>query len=385
MPISDEKIQNNNLKDNYNYPFQEPNFNIVKNIKKEYVVLLFVLIAFFIPFSESKKAFLWSDQRNQGKINPLASFVNIYAVQSENIKNNSDLEILSREENYFWSKIKNFPIVESPLITFNKESAIEETSSLKQTEAQDKPSEKEIPYVVENNTDTSAGNLAFSTISAPYNFLLIGDSFMGVYAAVGDLLEKSLLGYKDVKVNRFGKVSSGLSRPDFFDWNEKIKELIKLYNPNIIIIMMGTNDVQSLTVVNEKNQKKYLIFGSDKWQEEYDKRVQDFMKIITDKKITVFWVGLPIMREKNFSDNIKLINSIYEKEVNNFENSYFISTWELLCDKKGNYAAFLADKNGQNKATRVSDGIHLTFFAGKIATEQIIGQIQSKIILKSIK
>jgi hypothetical protein len=145
---------------------------------------------------------------------------------------------------------------------------------------------------------------------------------------------------------------------------------------------MGTNDAQPLAVLDKNNQKKYLAYGSNQWQEEYGRRVNNFLKIFTDKKITVFWIGLPIMRDKNFSEKMKLIDSIYEKQTSNFENSYFVSTWELLSDGEGNYAASLPDKNGQLRATRVSDGIHLTFFAGNIVVGYFLQQLKLKIPLE---
>jgi len=349
-------------------------------ISPKHIVALFILMAVLLPFSESGRVLLWNQQADQNHFNPFNLMVNVYAVHSEKIKNEFNIEGFFQQEALLWLNVKNFPIVKSPIITFNNDHDEKIIPEL----------DPEIIHVEnqivdeENNITAQQEGKDFSVISPPYNFLLIGDSFMGVYSGVGDILEKALLGYEAVSVNRFGKVSSGLSRPDFFDWNQKIQELTELYDPNIVIIMMGNNDAQSLTVVDENDTRKYFIFGKDGWEEEYGKRVNDFLKIMEEKEIVVFWVGLPIMREKNFSDKMKLINSIYEAECNKFKNSHFISTWFLLADEEGNYAAFLQDEKGLNRATRASDGIHVTFFSGRIITKNILEQIESKIPLELI-
>ena len=355
-----------------------PDDKKANRISSKHVILLFVLMAFLLPFSESGRVLLWNQQAVRLRSNPFSFMVNVYAAQSENVKKNLNVESFFQKEANLWLKVKNFPIVNSPKIKFNHDEI-----SLPGLEPEVVFVEEE-PIDKKDNVIDESGGEDVPVVSPPYDFLLIGDSFMGVHSGVGDVLEKSLLSYKNVSVNRFGKVSSGLSRPDFFDWNQKIKELTGIYNSNIVIIMMGNNDAQPLAVVDENNKKKYLSFGKDEWKEEYGKRVGDFLRIMDEKKIVVFWVGLPIMREKNFSDKMKLINSIYEAESDKFKNSHFICTWSLLSDGEGNYAAFLQDEKGLNRATRAFDGIHVTFFSGKIITENILEKVESEIALEPI-
>ncbi|MDD5146708.1 MAG: DUF459 domain-containing protein [Candidatus Pacebacteria bacterium] len=222
-----------------------------------------------------------------------------------------------------------------------------------------------------------------TNITAPLRFLLVGDSFVATSSPVGELLKKSLLSYSGVQVYRLGKVSSGLARPDFFDWNTKAKELVNLFQPNVVVIMLGANDDQPLKVMNEQGQKRYLKFGTAQWREEYGRRVANFIKIFQDHEATVFWVGLPIMRDQDRAERMKVINSVCQKQIKGLENSYFIATWELLCNKKGGYAAFLPNQKGQYQATHASDGIHLSFFSGSILVKQILGQVDALLALNN--
>jgi hypothetical protein len=147
--------------------------------------------------------------------------------------------------------------------------------------------------------------------------------------------------------------------------------------------MLGANDDQPLKVMDEQGQKRYLKFGTTKWREEYGKRVANFIKIFQDQKATVFWIGLPIMRDKDRAARMKIINSVCEKQVKGSESAYFISTWELLCNEKGGYAAFLPNQKGKYQATHASDGIHLSFFSGSILVKQILGQADALLALNN--
>jgi hypothetical protein len=209
--------------------------------------------------------------------------------------------------------------------------------------------------------------------SPPYKILIVGDSFIAVSGGVGEVLEKELLNYKDLTVTRVGKVSSGLSRPDYFNWPSGVNSLVQQYKPNIVVTMIGSNDAQSITTVNGGLLVNY---GSKNWNEEYAKRVSDFLNIFAENNITVFWIGLPIMRNETYSTRMQNLNLIYATEIKKYENYYFIPTTNLLADKNGNYTAYLPDENGKYRLIRQSDGIHLTYFGGQIVIEEIIKKMK---------
>ena len=203
--------------------------------------------------------------------------------------------------------------------------------------------------------------------------LIVGDSFMAVGGGLGDVVEKGVLNYGNIKVNRYGVVSSGLSRPDYFDWDSKIRELISKYKPNIAIVMFGANDNQSLTDANGNIIAKY---GGQDWQKRYAKRVSDMLGVFKENNITVFWVGLPVMRNKGFSEDVENLNLIYQNECQQYQNAHFISTWKTLADNKGNYSAYLKDKQGNDELARIRDGVHLTYFGGALVTDEILKEMQ---------
>ena len=319
--------------------------------KKAIFILIFIILT--VPFYESKRAVIWETQRPKQQNEIFSSIILAYAEKSEEIKEKYGLKDFFEKEHLFWLKIKKSPLIFGEKIISEKE---EKTPEKKMIE------EKKI----------EESEIKIEKIESPYRILILGDSFIAVYGGVGDPLERELLNYKDVEVFRLGRVSSGLSRPDYFNWNLTAKELISQYKPNVAIVMLGSNDAQALTTSEGKVVVNFVKFGKEEWIKEYQNRVLELLKIFKENDIFVFWIGFPIMRDSKYSEKINILNKIYQAEVLNHKNAKFISTWELLADEKGNYTAYLLDEKGKQKLVRVSDGIHLTFFGGKILVKEVV-------------
>lgn len=325
-------------------------------------ISIFILILLFIPFYESKRVIIWETQTKAQKENFFRPLLLNYSLFSESLKEKFGLENFFEKEHFFWLRLKKSPII------FQETKIQQEKVEEKEIEKVEKEEEKEKSLLIES----------------PYRILIIGDSFIAVYGGVGDPLERELLKFKDVKVYRLGRVASGLSRPDYFNWELTAKELIDQQNPNIAIVMLGLNDAQALTTPEGKVVVNYVKFGKEEWKKEYGKRVENLLNIFKENKILVFWIGLPIMKNKSFSDKIEILNSIYEEVTKNYENAYFIPTQNLLADENGNYTAYLKEKDGKNRLVRSGDGIHLTYFGGEIVVQEIIEEMQKVIKLELI-
>jgi len=329
-------------------------------------ILLFILITLILPFYDSKRVIMWETQGAFQEENVFHSLILLYAKESEKLKKEVGLDVFFEKESSFWKAFKEPPLVFQPTITESAEKIkLEETpEEIVRKEEEKKIEEKEIlTQKIEEKIKLPP------KYYASYRFLIIGDSFIAVRGGMGEILEGELLNYKDVTIKRVGVVSSGLSRPDYFNWEVKAIGLISQYKPNIVLVMLSSNDAQSITT-----SKGDLItyFGSPNWNEEYAKRVSSLLDIFEKNNITTFWIGFPIMKNKAYSERIKNLNSIYEKECQKRKNAYFFSTRELLADEKGNYLSSLPDEKGISRALRQSDGIHLTYFGGKMVVNEFL-------------
>ena len=97
---------------------------------------------------------------------------------------------------------------------------------------------------------------------------IAGDSMMGLPGmALTNLSNKTKL----IKPLLDYHISTGLVRPDFFNWPAQLQSQVKAFDPGAVAVMFGANDNQPLqTASGEIHQ-----FGSDGWKKEYRKRVED--------------------------------------------------------------------------------------------------------------
>jgi len=307
------------------------------------VIIILLLVLSFVFFYESKRIEAFAINMENGVLRSLALSLT-YA--SQNLKSDLGLNPYFEAEERFWQRIKNSPKI------FNAQAPVQINN--------------EVPLVNEN-----------IEILPPYNFLLIGDSFMA--EAFGPALEKELILYKNVLVFRKGVYSTGLSRPDYFDWEKEVKDLILQKKPNLAVVMFGANDGQDI-----RTQNIIIRYGQEEWNINYGQKVSAFLKILNDNNIFVFWIGNPIARSSYYSSKMANLNSIYEAECQKSVNCRYVSTWSLLTDSQGKYSAYLPDQNNKNRLARANDGIHTTSFGSQILVKEVIRKIKEKIGLEKL-
>ena len=194
------------------------------------------------------------------------------------------------------------------------------------------------------------------TAAKPLRLYIAGDSMDQVFgSSLVNLSEATGL----VKAKNDYKVSSGLSRPDFFDWPQRLVDQIVDYRPDAVAVLFGANDGQDVYY-----EGKVLKVGTKAWQEVYARRVGEAMDILTKGGRRVYWVGNPIMKDFGYRERIAMMNHIYEAEANKHPGVTFVSTWKLMSDDKGSYNEYLKGAGGDSILMRAPDGIHLTRSGG---------------------
>jgi hypothetical protein len=206
------------------------------------------------------------------------------------------------------------------------------------------------------STSTTVPARRVPTASNPLRLLIAGDSMT---EAFGPELEAAAEATGVVSVERALRYSSGLTRPDFFDWPAQLASLLAEHDPEAVVVMMGANDAQGI-----RTPAGTADFGTEAWIAEYRSRVAAVMAMLDDGSRTVYWVGLPVMRPSGYDDRMRLISTIYEEEAAGRPGVRFVATRELFSDG-GSYAAYLPGSDGQPVLVRRDDGIHLTAAGGR--------------------
>lgn len=205
------------------------------------------------------------------------------------------------------------------------------------------------------------------TIDDPLRVLVVGDSTL-------DTVGTSMLRHLSATEVADGlvdfRVSSGLSRPDFFDWPGHLRAVRPEVDPEVVVIMVGANDAQPFVVGSEVES-----FGTEAWIETYRSRVRSLLEELTAEGDWVIWIGQPIMRGADFDAKMTQLNQIYREETARHPTALYIDTRTVMSSGDGTYAAYLVDDNGDRIQVRKSDGIHLTTAGGDHLSPLIIAAI----------
>jgi uncharacterized protein len=146
------------------------------------------------------------------------------------------------------------------------------------------------------------------------------------------------------KVTALGKSSSGLVRPDFFNWPVQLKKALTNFRPQAVIFMVGTNDGQGMRV-----GAATYAFGTAAWKKEYTKRVKTMMGTMRSAGVKyVYWIGMPIMKSAAFGRKMAILNAIFRSQAGSHPGVTYVDAWKLFSNSKKSYVA----------KWRSADGMH---------------------------
>lgn len=166
------------------------------------------------------------------------------------------------------------------------------------------------------------------------------------------------------------RVSSGLARPDYFDWETFLALFTLAQTPDAVVISIGANDAQGVT----DPQGNVHLFGTPEWRIEYRRRVDKAMKLFTDAGIEVYWMAQPIAEDPEYSGWMRAINSVYREAALANPHAHYQDAWSWLSDRNGKYAAVL-----DGVEVRKEDGIHLSYAGGSRVAKRVVGSVKAHI------
>jgi hypothetical protein len=180
--------------------------------------------------------------------------------------------------------------------------------------------------------------------------VVVGDSLA---AGLGVYLEREFRPAL-VRVSKQGRISTGLSRLDYFDWLGAMQQIERQYRPDLVVVMIGDNDNQSL---QSPDGQTVADIGSFDWPKAYEDRVEEFTRTAVDGGTHVAWVGLPIVDKKDRWPVMMRQNDIFERVADRTPNAVYVDTWDRFANADGDYTPFYHD-NGRVELIRATDGFH---------------------------
>src|SRR4051794_29001707 len=217
-----------------------------------------------------------------------------------------------------------------------------------------------------------AADVGVPSADNPVKMYIAGDSDAGTFGPYLQTLMKKT-GMVDVTLDY--KVSSGLSRPDFFDWPARFAEELPKVNPGIVVITFGGNDAQGLSDRSGNFVVSQPKGGDDPdtaWRQEYANRVGQVMDTLTQGGRTLIWVGIPNDDNPEVTNRMAVQDQVVREQVAAHPGVVFVDTWQIFSGRNGGWADFVIDpRDGQGKPVRAGDGFHLNTEGAEILALKI--------------
>ncbi|HVF05588.1 MAG TPA: hypothetical protein VNA20_12175 [Frankiaceae bacterium] len=153
--------------------------------------------------------------------------------------------------------------------------------------------------------------------------------------------------------------SSGLSRPDFFDWHAAAGSYT---GSGAVVVFVGANDCQPIRL---GGTGRWVTLGSVAWIGEYRRRAAEVMRAYGAGGRSVYWVGLPIVRKPDIAACYRDVNAATAGAATDVAGVTWVDSWSVYAVD----GAYSVEVGGV--VARQDDGIHLTFEGTRLLTRKV--------------
>lgn len=182
-----------------------------------------------------------------------------------------------------------------------------------------------------------------------YRILVVGDGLAG---GLGAGLTRMAEGDPNFEIiNRFNE-SSGLSRPEVYDWPNAISKILLDRPVDAIVVLVGVNDRQDIRSGNFR-----YPFRSPDWVKGYESNIGRLLDVAKASSAQVFWVSIPPMGDPVFDGDMRYLSDIHAKRVTAGGATY-LDVRAAFLDAAGQYVDKGPDETGIERKLRSRDGVN---------------------------
>ncbi len=169
------------------------------------------------------------------------------------------------------------------------------------------------------------------------------------------------------------QISTGLARPDYFDWPAHFTDLAAAESrPEAFIFMVGGNDDQAMRL-----QNAVLDPATPEWQEEYRRRVGLLMDVVAYPDAQLLWILLPPMQDARRETITQQINEVVRSQASLRPWVSVVELQDLLSNGDGHYAQFVDGPQGGQQLARQNDGVHITEVGSRWVAERVWDELST--------
>ena len=213
------------------------------------------------------------------------------------------------------------------------------------------------------------------TAASPLRLWVGGDSLAaGPSWAVFELAQATGV----IKTLAEYQVGTGLNRDEFWDWPKHMDAVVRARDPQVSVFMVGANDDQPITADGQAYAPP-----DPKFIEEYRRRVDELMTTLTADGRRLIWIGMPPMREGDYSSAMGLINQVMAEEASKHPRVVYVDTYAMFSEPGavGTYAQSIPDESGQLVDMRLDDGIHLNVAGSQFLARAVMAEVGKLVTL----
>jgi uncharacterized protein len=207
------------------------------------------------------------------------------------------------------------------------------------------------PLIGSEATQPETQIVASAPIDGINRILVIGDSMAG---GLGAGMVRMAAGDANIQVvSRFNE-SSGITRPDVYDWAAALPKIIEGKNFTSVIVLMGLNDRQDARTASGR-----FALNTPEWTAAYQANTDLILESLKSQNVKIYWLGEPPMGDATFDAEMKMVSELQKTRVE-AKGAVFVDTRPLLLSPEGAYVDFGPDDTGEMRKLRQKDGV--TFF-----------------------
>jgi uncharacterized protein len=169
-----------------------------------------------------------------------------------------------------------------------------------------------------------------------------------------------------------GRISTGLTRPDVFNWFDEIRKRVREEKPDVVILCFGGNDDKAY-MTGLPDGVTIGEFGDEAWLREYRRRVGGLTNIINQGGAHAIWIGLPLTDDADQTRRFDVINGVLASEaLRRPRTMTYLDTYRLFAGPHADYAQYLPDAHGNLAKVRADDGVHFERPGGEIIAREVL-------------
>lgn len=200
--------------------------------------------------------------------------------------------------------------------------------------------------------------------------MMLGDSLM---EDLGPATHRTLRHRKGLHFILTAKYSTGLSRPEYFNWPENMEKAVAGTRPDIIIFFIGANDGMPIKV----DGRTVYPNSGDAWKAAYRAKMAELFEIGRRYNCKMIWVGLPPMGSRYAK--ILAQTEQAQRDGCNEQGIQYIDTIPILGDENGRFRTYMTDGNGKAIRLRARDKEHISPDGNKLVIEQLLPVLERSI------